>query len=109
MPALRLPDSDSLRATFAPPDPESEPSERRYICVQIEQPTENNPGGTIVEGYERHTDRRVRVYDTDGNLLGSAPLRPGDDVEVAAKKLLREKHNGGSFYRRINYPRSSLH
>jgi hypothetical protein len=53
--------------------------------------------------------RVVRVYDVDGNLLGSARLRPGDDVEVAAKKLLREKHGVGGFYGRINYRRSSLH
>jgi len=44
-----------------------------------------------------------------GQLLGAADLKPGDDVEVAAKKLLRDKHNGGSFYCRINYPRGSLH
>ena len=77
--------------------------------MQIEHPTENNPSGTIVEGFERHTDSQVRVYDTDGNLLGSVRLRPGDNVEAAAKRLLREKHGVGGFYGRINYARGSLH
>jgi hypothetical protein len=77
--------------------------------VQIEQPTENNPGGVIAEGYEWHTDRHVRVYDVRGKLLGRADLRPGDDVEAVAKRLLRDKHNGGSFYQPINYPRRTIH
>jgi hypothetical protein len=107
--ALRLQEGDPLRATFAAPVPETEPSERRYICVQTEQPTENNPGGTIAEGYEMHTDRRVRVYDVRGQLLGGADLKPGDDVEAAAKRLLRDKHNASGFYRPINYPRQTVH
>jgi hypothetical protein len=106
---LRLPEGHPGRATLPPPEPESEPSERRYICVQIEQPTENNPGGTIAEGYERHADTKVRVYDVRGQLLGGADLKPGDDVDTAAKRLLREKHGGGRFYHPINYPRGSLH
>src|SRR6516165_7382492 len=53
--ALRLPEGHPGRATLAPPEPEAEPSERRYICVPIEQPTENKPGGTIAEGYAPHT------------------------------------------------------
>jgi hypothetical protein len=69
--------------------------------VQIEQPTENNPGGTIAEGYERHTDRRVRVYDVRGQLLGGAGLKPGDDVDTAAKRLLRDKHSASGFWGRI--------
>jgi hypothetical protein len=77
--------------------------------VQIEQPTENNPGGTIAEGYERHADTKVRVYDVRGQLLGGADLKPGDDVDTAAKRSLRDKHGAGRFYDPINYPRGSLH
>jgi len=62
-------------------------------------------GGTIAEGYERHTHRRVRVYDVRGQLLGGADLKPGD----AAKRLLRDKHGAGRLYDPINYPRGSLH
>src|SRR5262245_17259618 len=106
--ALRLPEDDPLRAVPHAPVPEPVVSEPRSIRVQIEQPTASNPGGTIAEGYERHTDRRVRVYDVRGELLGGADLRPGDDVEAVAKRLLREKH-GASFWGRISYPRGSLH
>jgi hypothetical protein len=69
------------------------PSEPRPILVQIRAPDERHVAGVIARGYCRHTDTLVRVYDTEGQLLGSAPLRPGDDVEVAAKKLLRKKHS----------------
>src|SRR5262249_2088820 len=68
--ALRLPEGDPGRFVPQAPEPETEPSERRYICVQTEQPTEGNPGGTIAEGYEMHTDRRVKVFDMRGQLLG---------------------------------------
>jgi hypothetical protein len=84
--ALRLSEGDPLRATLAAPVPESEPSKERRIVVQIEAPSENNPGGVICEGYERHTDRRVRVFDTKGQLIGGADLKPGDDVELTAKR-----------------------
>ena len=77
--------------------------------MQIEQPTESNPGGTIAEGFEQHTDSQVRVYDTDGNLLGSAASRPGDDIEVVARRVLREKKRSTAFYDPIAYPRSALH
>ena len=85
------------------------PSEPRPILVQIRAPDERDVPGVIARGYYRHTDTKVRVYDTEGQSLGTDTLRPGDNVEVAAKKLLREKHSAGGFYGRINYSRSSLH
>jgi hypothetical protein len=60
--------------------------------------------GVIVRGYYRHTDTLVRVYDTEGQLLGTAPLQVGDDVEVAARKFLKEKCGGTGFYGPIKYP-----
>ena len=77
--------------------------------MQVEAPSQSNPGGRIVEGFERHTDSQVRVYDTDGNLLGSASLRPGDNIEAAAKKLLKEKCGSTGFYGPISYSRRSMH
>jgi len=86
------------------------PSEPRPILVQIRAPDERDVAGVIARGVYRYTDNMVRVWDTESQLLGTSPLRPGDDVEVAAKKkLLREKHSAGGFYGRINYPRSLLH
>src|SRR5262249_32357353 len=106
--ALRLPKDDPLRAAPYTPAPEPVVSEPRRIRVQIEQPTESNPGGTIAEGFERHSDSPVRVYDTDGNLLGSANLRPGDDIDTVARAVLRQKR-AGDFYAPIRYPPSSVH
>ena len=72
-------------------------------------PDERDIAGVIARGYYRHTETLVRVYDEQGDLLGTADLRPGDDAEVAAKKLLREKHSAGGFYGPISYPRRSVH
>jgi len=36
--------------------------------------------------------------------LGTHMLRPGNDPEVVARKLLREKHGRTSFYAAISYP-----
>jgi hypothetical protein len=41
-----------------------------------------------------------------GHRFGSAPISPGDDVEAAAHKLLKEKSGYSSFYQPISYPRS---
>jgi hypothetical protein len=102
--ALRLPEGDPLRATGTAPDaPELAPSEPLPILIQIRAPDERDVAGVIARGYYRHTDTLPRVYDTEGQLLGTAPLRAGDDVEAAAKKLLREKHSAGGFYGPINY------
>ena len=59
----------------------------------------------ITRGYYRHTRTRVRVYDTEGALLGAADLRPGDDVEAAARKLLKEKCADTGFYAPLSYSR----
>jgi hypothetical protein len=67
-------------------------------------PDERNLAGVIARRVYRHTDSLVRVYDTDGNLLGSTPLRPGDSAEVAAKRLLREKGAGAIFTGQFRIP-----
>jgi hypothetical protein len=107
--ALRLSESDSLCATFARPEPEPEPSEPRPIMVQIRAPDERDVAGVIARGVYRYTDNMVRVWDTEGELLGSAPLRPGDDPQAAAKKLLREKCGGTGFYAPISPPRRPIY
>ena len=85
------------------------PSEPRPILVQIRAPDERDVAGVIVRGYYRHTDTKLRVYDTEGALLGSADLRPGDNVEAAARKPLKEKCGGTGFYAPISYSRRSMH
>jgi len=85
------------------------PSEPRPILVQIRAPDERDVAGVIARGYYRHTDTKLRVYDTEGALLGSADLRPGDNVEAAARKPLKEKCGGTGFYAPISYSRRSMH
>jgi hypothetical protein len=101
--AIRRPEGDPLRSSDAAPSPEPEPSPPRRVVVQVERPTPANPGGTIAEGVERHTDKMVRVYGTDGNLIGSAELRPGEDAATVARRLLREKHARSDFYKPLAY------
>jgi len=48
----------------------------------------------------------LTVFDSNGCGLGSLALRPGDNVEVAARKILREKKSPSSFYAPIHYPRT---
>jgi hypothetical protein len=48
--------------------------EPKEIWIQLQAPDERNLAGVIARGVYRHTDSLVRVYDTDGNLLGSTPL-----------------------------------
>src|SRR5215510_7119459 len=45
----------------------------------------------------------VQVFDMRGALLGSEPVRPGDDILSVARRSLR-KGATPSFYRPISYP-----
>jgi hypothetical protein len=87
----------------------AEPSgiEWRRVWATVERPSETNPGGAIVEGLYRVEDGMVRVTTLDGRPIGSAAFRPGDDVEAAARKILREK-KASAFYDPIQYPRRSM-
>lgn len=81
---------------------ESQPARR--LRTQIEQPSEANPGGSVAEGWFKVEGGILHVEDMQGRLLGRQPVRPGDDVEAIARKLLRDKTRGNDFYRPINYP-----
>src|SRR5262249_7067548 len=50
----------------------------------------------------------VQVFDMRGALLGSEPVRPGDDILSVARRSLR-KGATPSFYRPISYPPSGVH
>jgi hypothetical protein len=81
----------------------------RHVHVTVERPSETNPGGTIVEGQYAVVNGTVEVTDMDGRLLGRAPIKPDDDVEAAARKILREKRAASGFYDRIEYPKRSIY
>ena len=71
--------------------------EWRRVHVTVERPSETNPGGAIVEGLYRVEDGMVKVTDLQGRLLGTQPIKPGDEVEAAARKILREKRAASGF------------
>jgi hypothetical protein len=72
------------------------------VRVQIEQPSQANPGGAIVEASYSIDDDMLRVYDEDGRIMGSVQLKFGDNPVVAARRILREKR-APDFYRPIRY------
>jgi hypothetical protein len=84
----------------------------RYVRATVERPSQTNPGGTIVEGQyaviNGTVEVMVKVTDLEGRLLGTQPVRPGDDVEAAARKVLREKRAASGFYDRIDYDRRRM-
>ena len=62
-------------------------------------PDKNNP--EIKEGQYRVEGNLLRVEDKQGRSLGTAVLRPGDDIEAAARKILRESQGRhGAFHDR---------
>jgi len=92
------------------PKPPSEPAGLQHHPVRVTiSPTSEKDCGIVIEAQFTVSDGTVRVYQ--GNqLLGSSPYKPGDDVEVLARKLLREKSIGGSgFNGPLNYPPRSFH
>jgi hypothetical protein len=93
------------------PQPER-PPEPRYIRAEVRERT-NDPAdaGEIVEGYFDVKDGIVFVWDAhDRRPLGNQPIKPGDNVEAVARKLLREKSGKhSSFNRPIRYPNRSVH
>jgi hypothetical protein len=77
------------------------------VWVTVQGPTEANPGGTIAEGLHRVEGGVLKVTDLQGRLVGMQSISPGDDVEVAARRILCEKR-ASAFYDPIQYPRRSM-
>jgi hypothetical protein len=71
---------------------------------------ENDPG-EVVEGYYDVKGGILYVWDAkDSRPIGQQPIKPGDNVEFAARKLLREKSGKmNSFYQPIKYRARSFH
>jgi hypothetical protein len=83
-------------------------SEPRYVRAQVRRPDpEKNDPGEIGEGVFTVEGNRLHVEDLQGRELGTQLLRPGDDIEAAARKILRESHGRhSSFYDPIPYGRA---
>jgi hypothetical protein len=67
--------------------------------------------GEVVEGYYDIKGGILYVWNArDNSPIGQQPISPGDDVEFAARKMLREKSGKHlAFYQPIRYPRGSVH
>jgi hypothetical protein len=86
----------------------SEPPEWRWVCTQIEAPSERNPGGAVVEGYYAIKGGVLYVEDQSGPVA-SQWLQPDDNPAAVARRLLREKRSPNNFYAPIIYPHRVLH
>jgi hypothetical protein len=88
------------------PSMPAEPVVWHKIHVQIRSPDSERDmdGGAIAQGRFCVLGGELHVDDAAGRRLGTQVLRPGDNAEIAAKKILREKHDKHSeFYAPIRY------
>ena len=85
-------------------------TEAKRIIATI-PPRDERDLGVVFEGSYKVQFGQVYVYSADGKSLGSLPVGPDDNVELVARRLLREKLGGGAadFYGRIPYPKLSIH
>ena len=85
-------------------------TEAKRIIATI-PPRDERDLGIVFEGSYKIQFGQVHVYSADGKSLGALPIRPDDNAELVARRLLREKLSGGSldFLGRINYPKLSIH
>jgi len=81
---------------------------RRRIWKTVKRPSAANPGGVIVEGIYRVVGGTVQLLDLRGQLVGTEFVKPGEDPEPAARKILRGK-KVSAFYSPIAYPKRSMH
>ena len=90
-----------------PTPPEPLPSSPRYpvrCTVRGPDPAKDDPGQIIEASYYMISDTLLSVEDSEGCKLGTAPVRPGDDLVAAARAVIRENHGRhGAFYDPIRY------
>ena len=107
------------KAPAAQPGPEPPPQpvarvpdipEPKRIMATI-APRDERDCGIVFEGSYTVASGMVHVADQDGRPLGSLPVAAGDNVELVACRLLRDKLGGAAsdFYGRINYPKMAIH
>src|SRR5262249_52704932 len=83
------------------------PPQPRRIVVQVREGVDYEDVGEVLEGYYDIKGSVLYVWNArDNSPIGQVAISPGDDVEFAARRLLREKAGKNSFHRPINYRRS---
>jgi hypothetical protein len=61
----------------------------RALAVREEQSLDDDAAELKLLPHACVEDGMVKVTDLQGHLLGTQPIRPGDDIEAAARKILR--------------------
>jgi hypothetical protein len=101
--------SEALSAVSKPlprtpaPRPVEEPAESlvaHRIYAQVAPPTDTDPGAIVEGSYSLTENGVLRVYDVDGNLLGTEHLRPDANAGAAARRVLREQKAPNDFWGR---------
>jgi hypothetical protein len=91
----------------APVDPDT--LEWRKILVTIASPRDERDPGIVAEGRFAVDGKTLYVKDQQGKVF-SQDIKPGDNAEHAARRLLKEKHGQhGEFYGAVRYPPRSIH
>jgi hypothetical protein len=84
--------------------PMQEESAMCRVRTQLEGPSDRYPAGHVAEGWFSVSNGVIHVEDLEGRVLGQHVLRPGEDAEATARKILRQKAAGASnFYAPIAY------
>src|SRR5262245_32500090 len=88
------------------PQPTPEPvSSQRYpvrCTVRGPDPANDEPG-QIIEATYNTTGNVLRVY-AEERMIGTSTVQPGDDLEAAARAVIRENHGRhGTFHDPIRY------
>jgi hypothetical protein len=79
--------------------------EWRPVRTSIPPRSDDDPGAVLTGTYAVDEYNRLRVRDADGHDLGSEMLAGADNVEVAARRILRSARRN-DFYAPIEYPRT---
>src|SRR5262249_38111246 len=109
--ALREEEPSRIPGPLLRTAPQTEkPPEPKRIFVQTRGCADYDDPGEIVEGYYDVKRGVLYVWGADSTSpIGQVAISPGDDVEHAARKLLREKSGKGRFNQPINYPKRYYH
>jgi hypothetical protein len=78
-----------------------------YVSVVVRHGTDEGDPGAIMEGTFCVEGGLLVVTDTDGQRVGSRPLRTHENALDASRAMLREKA-GADFSRPINYPKLAI-
>ena len=100
------PEGEAIRAQgfpaqYQPPQVSDVPeTERQRFRTTVQLPNDTAPQGEVADGWWMVRQGMLHVEDMQGRLLGRQALKPTDNAEAIARRILRDKSGGGNdFYR----------